>query len=396
MLPCEDRDASQFNQRHPNTAFDPKVSTGEPPDAAPTLDEQRGLAGVAADFVAEDGAGHEIPREMQADRHPETAVELVGEAEEDAAEEDVGEAENRDGGVAGMQRGEEERDEEVRDGAIRVQQFLKGVAAEEQLFVQHRGREDGDELDPRKSAAGLVPYVCREDDEGRAAADEDGAPGEPDGEFTQREARRNEEPEGPLAALEDGDAEEGGDGDGGEAAPVKRKAQRAEDEPCGKIETYKQRKAERSMSKYAPDIAALLLRLAAGLIFLPHGWAKVAGEGGPAAFAADMAANYHIPAFLGYVAAYSELVGGALLILGLLTRLDALLLAGTMFVAAFIVQLPDALYEVPPGAIKLFVAMKGIELPLAMFAICLSLVLTGGGRCSLDALLLRLRRRTKR
>jgi putative oxidoreductase len=142
------------------------------------------------------------------------------------------------------------------------------------------------------------------------------------------------------------------------------------------------------MSKNAPDVAALVLRLAAGLIFLPHGWSKVAGAG-PAAFAADMAANYHIPAFLGYVAAYSELVGGVLLILGLLTRLDALLLAGTMFVAAFIVQLPDALYEVPPGAIKLFVALKGIELPLAMFAICLSLVLTGGGRFSLDALLRR-------
>ncbi|HJQ39558.1 MAG TPA: DoxX family membrane protein [Thermoanaerobaculia bacterium] len=143
------------------------------------------------------------------------------------------------------------------------------------------------------------------------------------------------------------------------------------------------------MSKYAADIAALLLRLAAGLIFLPHGWSKVAGDGGTAAFAADMAANYHIPAILGHIAAYSELVGGALLILGLLTRLDALLLAGTMFVATFIVQLPDALYEVPPGAIKLFVALKGIELPLAMFAICLSLVLIGAGRFSLDALLRR-------
>ena len=141
------------------------------------------------------------------------------------------------------------------------------------------------------------------------------------------------------------------------------------------------------MSKVSGDIAALVLRLAAGLIFLPHGWSKIAGEGGVAAFAADMAANYHLPTILGYVAAYSELVGGALLILGLLTRLDALLLAATMFVAAFIVQLPDALYEVPPGAIKLFVALRGIELPLGMFAICFALMLIGGGRFSLDALL---------
>ncbi len=141
------------------------------------------------------------------------------------------------------------------------------------------------------------------------------------------------------------------------------------------------------MRKWTTDVAALILRVGAGLIFFPHGWSKVAGEGGAAAFAADIAANYNIPAFLGYVAAYAELVGAALLIVGLLTRLDALLLAGTMFVATFIVQLPDALYEVPPGSIKLFVALRGIELPLAMLAMCIALVLIGGGRFSLDALL---------
>lgn len=140
------------------------------------------------------------------------------------------------------------------------------------------------------------------------------------------------------------------------------------------------------MSKVTSDVAALILRLAAGAIFLPHGWSKVAGDGNVNAFAADMAANYGIPSFLGYVAAYAEFVGAILLIVGLLTRLDALLLTGTMFVATFIVQLPDALYEVPPGAIKIFVALKGIELPLAMFAISAAIVLTGPGRVSLDHL----------
>jgi putative oxidoreductase len=138
------------------------------------------------------------------------------------------------------------------------------------------------------------------------------------------------------------------------------------------------------MRNFVTDVAALTLRVVAGLIFLPHGWSKVAADGGPATFAADVAANYGIPAFFGYVAAYAEIAGAALLIAGLLTRLDALLLAGTMFVAAFIVQLPDALYEVQPGAIKLFVALRGIETPLALFAICFALVLTGGGRISLD------------
>ena len=149
------------------------------------------------------------------------------------------------------------------------------------------------------------------------------------------------------------------------------------------------------MARYASDVAALILRIAAGLIFLPHGWSKIAGDGGAGAFAADISANYGIPSFLGYVAAYSEVIGGILLILGLLTRLDAFLLGATMFVAAFIVQLPDALYEVPPGSIKTFVAIRGIETPLALFAICLALLLTGGGKFSLDALLFDRFRKTK-
>ena len=141
------------------------------------------------------------------------------------------------------------------------------------------------------------------------------------------------------------------------------------------------------MTKVMTDVAALILRLAAGAIFLPHGWSKITAEGGAAAFAADMATNYGIPTFLGHLAPWTELVGAILLLVGLLTRLDALLLAGTMFVAAFIVQLPEALYEVPPDAIKSFVALRAIELPLAMFAVCLAIVLIGPGRVSLDALL---------
>lgn len=139
------------------------------------------------------------------------------------------------------------------------------------------------------------------------------------------------------------------------------------------------------MKTFTTDFAVLLLRVAAGLIFIPHGWAKVGGSGGAAAFAADMTV-YGIPPFLGHVAAWAELVGAALLVVGLLTRIDAFLLACTMFVAAFIVLLPDALYEVPAGASKLLGALRGIEMPLALFAICFALVLTGPGRISLDAL----------
>lgn len=138
------------------------------------------------------------------------------------------------------------------------------------------------------------------------------------------------------------------------------------------------------MPRVTSDLAALLLRAIAGLIFLPHGWSKIAGDGGAGAFASDIAAGYHIPVFLGYVAAYAEFAGALLLIVGLFTRLDAFLLAATMFVATFIVQLPDALAEAPAGGNRLFLALRGIELPLSLFAICIALMLMGGGAFALD------------
>ncbi len=140
------------------------------------------------------------------------------------------------------------------------------------------------------------------------------------------------------------------------------------------------------MSKRAGDVAALTLRVAIGLIFIPHGYSKVFGSGGATAFAADLP-GYHIPAFLGYIAAYAEFFGAILLIAGLFTRLDAFLLGCTMAVAVAVVQLPDALNGAQPGANKFFEAMKGIELPLSLFAGCAALALIGGGRLSLDALL---------
>jgi len=96
---------------------------------------------------------------------------------------------------------------------------------------------------------------------------------------------------------------------------------------------------------------------------------------------------YGIPAFLGYVAAYAELIGGALLILGLVSRFDALLLACTMMVAIAVVQAPDALRDARPGTIRLFALLRGIELPLSLFAMSAALVLLGPGRFSLDSLL---------
>jgi putative oxidoreductase len=141
------------------------------------------------------------------------------------------------------------------------------------------------------------------------------------------------------------------------------------------------------MKRWGVDAATLLLRVAAGLIFLPHGWSKVFGSGGVHAFAQDLP-QYHLPVFLGYIAAYAEMFGALLLIAGLLTRLDAFLLACTMFVATFVVQLPDAFRDPDAMGHRFFASMRAIELPLALFAVTASIVLLGPGRFSLDRLLL--------
>lgn len=137
------------------------------------------------------------------------------------------------------------------------------------------------------------------------------------------------------------------------------------------------------MKPSARDVSALILRIALGIIFIPHGFAKVFGAAGPAAFAADMP-QYGIPAWLGYIAAYAEIFGAALLIPGLLTRLNAFLLACIMVVAMVVIHGPEVMMAEGEGLARVMTRVKVIEFPLALFAIAVSLVLLGAGRISLD------------
>lgn len=119
------------------------------------------------------------------------------------------------------------------------------------------------------------------------------------------------------------------------------------------------------------------LRLALGAVFLAHGLQKVLGSFGGKGL--SVFSSYPPPySFMrpGWLwmgaAAFSELIGGVLLLFGLLTRVAAFFLACTMLVAVAGVHWPH------------FFAPAGFEYPLVLLAGCLSLLISGGGALSVD------------
>ena len=130
----------------------------------------------------------------------------------------------------------------------------------------------------------------------------------------------------------------------------------------------------------------LPLRLALAAIFIGHGAQKVFGSFGGPGFAkfTSFPAPFPFmrPAWLWMgAAALAELIGGALLLFGFLTRVGAFLIACTMLTAIIGVHWPA------------FFGGSGIEYPLSLLAGCLALLISGGGMASVDRKLSSGRRR---
>jgi putative oxidoreductase len=121
----------------------------------------------------------------------------------------------------------------------------------------------------------------------------------------------------------------------------------------------------------------LPLRLALAAVFLAHGSQKVLGSFGGKGLTAWISGSvpfgFMRPAWLWLgAAAFSELVGGVLILLGLLTRVGAFVIACTMITAIAGVHWPN------------FFAPPGIEYPMTILAACLALLIAGGGQLSVD------------
>jgi putative oxidoreductase len=122
----------------------------------------------------------------------------------------------------------------------------------------------------------------------------------------------------------------------------------------------------------------LPLRLAMAAVFIGHGAGKVLGKfGGPGltqftSYPAPF--PFMRPAWLWMgAAAFAELIGGCLLLLGLLTRVGAFLIFCTMLTAIVGVHLKGGFFA--PG---------GYEYPMTLLAVSLALLISGGGAASID------------
>ncbi|SIS72985.1 DoxX family protein [Paracoccus saliphilus] len=120
------------------------------------------------------------------------------------------------------------------------------------------------------------------------------------------------------------------------------------------------------LSRYSPYMLSLL-RIVSALIFMAHGTQKILGFP-----ASDM--NPGVMS-LPWIAGIMELVGGALLILGLFTRPVAFLLSGLMAFAYWMVHAPQ----------NLFPALNGGDAAILYCFIFLYLFFAGPGPISLDA-----------
>jgi putative oxidoreductase len=117
-----------------------------------------------------------------------------------------------------------------------------------------------------------------------------------------------------------------------------------------------------------------IMRFATGAVMVPHGIQKLLGNIPVKQMVAFQLAP---PEAWGYLVAVNEGIFTACLALGLFTRFMAAGLAIEMFVIAFFIQIKFGY----------FWTQRGLEFPLFLMVLAISIFFRGGGKYSLDHLM---------
>lgn len=120
-------------------------------------------------------------------------------------------------------------------------------------------------------------------------------------------------------------------------------------------------------------LALLVMRLALGVIMVVHGYHKVFGG---LHHHAEFVAGLGLPAWLGYVSAFTEFFGGLLILVGFFTRPAAFTVCINLAVAIWKVHWHNGL-----------TGDHGYEFPLAAAVLAFALIFFGAGPISLDHIL---------
>lgn len=127
------------------------------------------------------------------------------------------------------------------------------------------------------------------------------------------------------------------------------------------------------------DAALLFFRVVLGLTFVAHGWEKLFISGVTSTTGLFSSWGVPQPALSVWITSIAELLGGAFLVVGLLTTFVAGSLALLMVAAVYFVHLGNGF----------FVTDNGLEYPLLIIMALLIIVVFGSGRASIDGVLTR-------
>ncbi|QWS32673.1 DoxX family protein [Curtobacterium aetherium] len=132
------------------------------------------------------------------------------------------------------------------------------------------------------------------------------------------------------------------------------------------------------MRTTSTSLGLTVLRVVLGVVFIAHGAQKFA-QGLPGVTRGFAGMGVPLAEVAAPVVAGLELVGGVLLVLGVASRVVAVLLAVDMVVAGFLAHLANGFFSQDGG----------FEYVLVLAAGSIAVALTGAGRYSVDALVAR-------